>query len=202
MPRSQSTGHSSTRAADARERLLAATLQCAIRDGGGSVSLQAIAREAGVSKALILYHWRDKEALLATAIRWLDARIQRREGAALSGSTATSVLEDYWRWIEGELAAGELLALLELSQVRGEECRQALRESAERRKVQSEATVGRIFGLLELTPRLPAAMLASCELAFREGLVMGTAPAPHSPPELSPRVAYDVFWLSLLSLTR
>lgn len=193
---------STTRAAEARERLLDATLRCAVRDGGGALSLQAIAREAAVSKALILYHFRDKEALLAAVIRWLDARIHERESRALEGSSATSVLEDYWRWIARELSTGELRALLELSQARGEGCRQALGESAERRRQQAEATIGRIFSLLELTPRLPAAMLASCELAFREGLVVGAAPAVRSHPEQSARVAFDVFWLSLLSLTR
>jgi len=190
------------RAAEARERLLSATLRCAVRDGGGALSLQAIAREAAVSKALILYHFRDKEALLASTIRWLDARIQSRESRALSGSVATTVLEDYWRWIDGELALGELRALLELSQERGEACRQAVRESAGRRRQQAEETIARVFGLLELTPRLPAAMLASCELAFREGLVVGTSPSVPSHSERSARVAFDVFWLSLLSLTR
>lgn len=191
-----------SRAAEARERLLAASLRCAVRDGSGALSLQAIAREAAVSKALILYHFRDKEALLAAVIRWLDARIQGRESQALSGSTATSVLEDYWRWIEGEMSRGELRTLLELSQERGEGCRGAVRESSERRRQQAEATISRIFSLLELTPRLPAAMLASCELAFRDGLMLGASAYRHPHPERSPRVAFDVFWLSLLSLTR
>jgi AcrR family transcriptional regulator len=203
QPQTASTEHASkSRAGDARERLLAATLRCAVRDGGGALSLQAIAREAAVSKALILYHFRDKEALLASAIRWLDSRIQSRESRALADSSAATVLEDYWRWIDGELTAGEHRALLELSQERGEGCRQAVRESVDRRRQQAEATIERVFSLLELTPRLPAAMLATCELAFREGLVLGSSPSAQSHPDRSRRVAFDVFWLSLLSLTR
>lgn len=193
---------SSPRAIEARERLLAATLRCAVRDGGGALSLQAIAREAAVSKALILYHFRDKETLLAAVIRWLDARIHARESHALERSSATTVLEDYWRWIEAELSTGELRALLELGQERGEESRRAMRESTDRRHAQAEATIGRVFGLLELTPRLPTAMLASCELAFRDGLVVGSSPPAPAHAERHARVAFDVFWLSLLSLTR
>lgn len=190
--------HSAGRATEARTRLLTATLECAIRDGGGALSLQAIARQASVSKALVLYHYRDKEALLAITIRWLSERIEARESRALAASTATTVLEDHWRWLDSELELGELRALLELSQERGAECRQAIQECATRRLKQAERGVARIFALLELTPRLPTAMLASCEMAFRDGLVIDTA----AQPERQARVAFDVFWLSLLSLTR
>ncbi|MBK6306089.1 MAG: TetR family transcriptional regulator [Gemmatimonadetes bacterium] len=70
------------RASEARERLLAATLRCAARDGGGALSLQSIAEEASVSKALVLYHYQDKERLLATTIRWLTGRLRARSERA------------------------------------------------------------------------------------------------------------------------
>jgi AcrR family transcriptional regulator len=189
---------SPARAIEARERLLAATLRCAQRDGGSAVSLQSIAAEAGVSKALVLYHYRDKEALLATTIRWLSDRVISREIEVLETSTASTVLEDYWRWLEGELASGELRVLLELSQERGEESRAAMDASSRRRQDVAEHTVSRVFALLGLAPRVSPALLASCELAFREGLVTWS----WQRPERNARVAFDVFWLSLLSLAR
>jgi len=189
---------SDARALEARERLLTATLRCAQRDGAGAVSLQAIAAEASVSKALVLYHYRGKEALLAATIRWLTQRLVEREADALSLTTAATVMEDYWRWLGGEIDGGELRVLVEFTQERGEETRQALEESALQRQAAGEKTVARVFQLLDLSPRLPAAMLASCELAFRDGLVLWEA----RQPDRNARVAFDVFWLSLLSLAR
>ncbi|MEP7383681.1 MAG: TetR/AcrR family transcriptional regulator [Gemmatimonadota bacterium] len=195
MPTSR---RSPARALEARERLLAATLRCALRDGGSSVSLQAIATEAAVSKALVLYHYRDKEALLAMTIRWLTDRLVAREVAALEKSTSSSVLEEYWRWLDGEIATGELRVLLELSQERGEATRIAMVDSAGQRQAAAERTVSLVFTLLDLAPRLSPAMLASCELAFREGLVIWSSQRS----DRTARVAFDVFWLSLLSLAR
>lgn len=195
MPASR---RSEARAQEARERLLVATLRCAQRDGGGAVSLQSIAAEASVSKALVLYHYHGKEALLASTIRWLTDRILGREVEALAHSSAATVMEDYWRWLGAEIDSGELRVLIELTQERGEMTRQALEESALQRQAAGERTVSRVFELLDLSPRLPSAMLASCELAFRDGLVLWAA----RQPDRNARVAFDVFWLSLLSLAR
>ena len=188
----------SARATTARERLLQAALRCAERDGSGALSLQIIAREATVSKALVLYHFRGKEHLLATVIAWLTERLLARERGALEVSSATSVLEDYWEWLSAELQDGELRVLIEMTQERGIESAQALEASAARRHAIAETTVSRVFQLLELSPRLPSSMLASCELAFRDGLVLSAARQPHR----NVRVAFDVFWLSLLGLAR
>jgi len=162
------------------------------------VSLQSIAAEAGVSKALVLYHYHDKETLLATTIQWLCDRVVQRELLALNTSNATSVLEEYWQWLDAELHSGELRALLELAQERGGQIRQAIARSAAQRQEAAEKTVTRVFRLLELTPRLPPVMLAACELAFRDGLVTWSAQRP----DQNTRVAFDVFWLSLLGLAR
>lgn len=167
-----------------------------MRDGSAAVSLQSIAAEANVSKALVLYHYRDKEALLATTIRWLSDRSVAREAAALQASTSVSVLEDYWQWLEEELRLGEVRVLLELAQERGESSRQAIEESARQRHEAAERTVSRIFSLLGLAPRVSPALLANCELAFREGLTIRSSQRPDE----NARVAFDVFWLSLLSL--
>ncbi len=197
-PSNSRARRSDARATEARERLLAATLRCAQHEGGGAVSLQSIAAEASVSKALVLYHYHGKEALLAATIRWLTDRVLRREGEALSQSTAATVMEDYWRWLGGEIENGELRVLIEFTQERGDAARQALEESALHRQAAGEKTVARVFQLLDLSPRLPPAMLASCELAFRDGLVLWAARQPNR----NARVAFDVFWLSLLSLAR
>ena len=186
----------SVRARDARARLLDAALRCAQEQGYGALSLQTIATQANVSKALVLYHYRDKDALLATLIGWLTDRVIAREQVALTASTTTSVLEELWKWLDGELREGELRLLIELTCERSTAARRALGASAERRHEAARATVVRVFQALELSPRLPTSMLATCELAFRDGLVISAA---HQ-RDRDARVAFDVFWMSLLSL--
>jgi AcrR family transcriptional regulator len=186
----------SARAKDARARLLDAALRCAQEQGYGALSLQTIATQANVSKALVLYHYRDKDELLATLIEWLTDRTISREQVALTSSTTTSVLEELWKWLDGELREGELRLLIELTCERSIPAREALGASAERRHETARATVVRVFQALELSPRLPTAMLATCELAFRDGLVISAA---HQRGR-DARVAFDVFWMSLLSL--
>lgn len=186
----------SARATDARERLLEAALQSAHRQGYGALSLQSVARQANVSKALVLYHYHDKDELLVTLIGWLTSRVISREQAALDTSTKTSVLEALWRWLDGEFREGELRVLIELASERSTAARQALTASAERRHETARATMVKVFETLELSPRLPASMLATCELAFRDGLVISAA----RQSDREARVAFDVFWMSMLSL--
>lgn len=192
------TRHAVARAADTRERMLHAALRRARQDGAGALSLQSIAAEAQVSKALVLYHFQDKDEIFATVITWLTARVVAREARALAESSAASVLETLWRWLEREITDGELRVLIELTGQRGEQARLALQRSAEARHTAASATVGRVFELLHLSPRVPIMMMAATELAFREGLVLSAA----REPERNTRVAFDAFWLSLLSLAQ
>ncbi len=53
----------------ADERILDATLSVLAREGIGGVSMRAVAREAGVAVGLANYHFQNKTALIATALR-------------------------------------------------------------------------------------------------------------------------------------
>lgn len=61
--RSPDSGRSTIRA-DARETIVGAAVRVIGRDGMPAASLSAIAAEAGVSKASLLYHFRDRQELL------------------------------------------------------------------------------------------------------------------------------------------
>jgi TetR/AcrR family transcriptional regulator, fatty acid metabolism regulator protein len=50
------------------------------------MSLQDVADAAGVSKALVLYHFRTKEELVLTTMRWVLAEVARRTGAAIDSA--------------------------------------------------------------------------------------------------------------------
>jgi len=83
-------------AAATKERLLGVAGQVLGRDGGAGLTLEAVAREAGITKGGILYHFGTKEALVAAMIdrlgadfeRDLDGRISDRAGDASSGAFA------------------------------------------------------------------------------------------------------------------
>lgn len=65
---------------NARQRILSAALAVALRDGAANLTLDAVAAEAGVSKGGLLYHFADKQALLAGL---LEAALQHFDEAVL-----------------------------------------------------------------------------------------------------------------------
>jgi AcrR family transcriptional regulator len=60
-----------------RERILAASVQVALRDGVSAMTLDAVAREAGVSKGGLLYHYASKDELIAAMLQHCAGRIQK-----------------------------------------------------------------------------------------------------------------------------
>ena len=62
--------------ATARDGILDAAQRVAARDGTGHVTLDAVAREAGVSKGGVLYHFPGKDALIAGMLERLIAEFE------------------------------------------------------------------------------------------------------------------------------
>ncbi len=182
--------------ANAAERILHAAAACVSALGAARVSLQTVADEAGVSKALIHYHFRDRDALLARLADWLSSALVEGEDLALAEADATGGLDALWGWMEGELVSGRIRALVDLAQERGEVVRAAVRRSREARRAQATRTIERLFGALALTPRLPAPLVADVTVAFVDGLAAEAA----LEPEANLRLRFDVFWLSVLNL--
>lgn len=181
---------------NAPERILAAAADCAGQQGAAQVSLQTVAGAAGVSKALIHYHFRDRDALLAQLADWLTVELLEGEDGALAEATAATGLDALWAWLGEALAAGRIRALVDLGQERGENVRAAVRRSREARRVQAALTIERLFGTMALTPRLPAPLVADVTVAFTDGLAVEAA----IEPEANHRLRFDVFWLSVLNL--
>lgn len=177
-------------------RILHAAAQRVVADGAANLSMQDVADTAGVSKGLIHYHFHDKETLLTRLIEWMVRESVAREGAALAHSTPRTAVEDLWTWLESELARGHLRVLIELTQERGDVIGGATRLAARTRRDAAAETVTRLFAVLELRPRVPVALLAEVVVAFIDGLAVHVSISPES----NHRVAFDVFWLSLLSL--
>lgn len=181
---------------NAADRILAAAAECAGQRGAAQLSLQAVADAAGVSKALIHYHFRDRDELLTRLADWMTAELVQGEELALAEAAPTEGMDALWAWLDAELASGRLRALGDLAQERGAGVREAVRRSREARRAQATQTIAWLFGALSLTPRLPAPLLADVAVAFLDGLAGEAAVEP----EANLRLRFDVFWLSVLSL--
>ena len=159
--------------------------------------MAAIALEAGVSKALLHYHYHDRATLLAEIVEQIGARLVSRERAAIDEGDGAGGLDALWRWLEGELRRGELAGLVELALVREGAVRSATRAAADERRRSAARTIERLFAELDLTPRIPPPLMADAAVAFIDGLALDVANGSMR----EPRVSYDVFWLALLGLT-
>jgi hypothetical protein len=118
------------------------------------------------------------------------------EDLALADADATTSLDALWDWLVGELTSGRMRVLVDLAGERGDQVRDAVRRSREARRAQATITIERLFAALSLRPRLPAPLIGDVTVAFADGLAGEVA----IEPEGNPRLRFDVFWLSVLSL--
>ena len=187
--------------AAASRRILEAAVRVLVRDGVADGSLGAIAQDAGVSKALLHYHFLDRERLLAAAVVLLGDRVRLRERDALRNDEGDQPVDALWRWLGGELRRGELRLLLELGALRSAPVRAAALDVARERQAAAGETVGETFTRLGLVPRVAAELVAAAWVTFVDGVAVGLSPRPDGPTASSEsRVAFDVFWLAALGL--
>lgn len=96
---------------DARTRILDAAERIVLRRGVGGLTLEAAAREAGVSKGGLLYHFASKEALLSGMLERLAAFMAAEFEAAVArqpegpGRVARAFIA--WGFGEGECSPGQ-----------------------------------------------------------------------------------------------
>ena len=180
----------------ATERILKAAATRLAMSGASALTMQEVAEEAGVSKALIHYHFHDKDTLLARLVLWITEGLVRREHAALATSTPHGAIDDLWRWLDAELARGHIRALVELAGWRAGQVSDAAAEAMRMRRLASTASAERLFSLLALRPRVPAVLLGDLLVTFVDGL----ASVPPGTGGIEVRAAFDVLWLALLGL--
>jgi AcrR family transcriptional regulator len=178
------------------ERILKAAATRLAISGASVLTMQEVAEEAGVSKGLIHYHFHDKDTLLARLVLWMAEGLVRRERAALASSTPAGAIDDLWRWLDGELTRGHARALVELAGWRGAKVRAATAQAIRLRRAASQASVERLFSLLELRSRVPSALVGDLLVTFVDGLTT----APDQDGRATARASFDVLWLALLGL--
>lgn len=155
-----------------------------------------VAADAGVSKALVHYHFDDKDSLLVALAEAVGRDVIDRERAEMTRDAAGKDLDAYWMWLQQELRGNDIRILLALADYDSERVRAVSRRIAAGRRTLAEEHVGLIFGRLGLSPRVPASLMADALVAFIDGLAAAQALLP----ERDPRPAFDVLWLGLLTL--
>ena len=180
----------------ATERILRATARGLVERGAASLSMQEVADSAGVSTGLIHDHYHDKAALLVRVITWMTEGLVAREAEALDDVEAATAVDTLWQWLDGEIRRGDIRAVLGLAYDPAPGVREAVREAAARRREVASHTVDALFAALGLRPRIPVPLLADVLVAFVDGLAFQATITP----DADRRVAFDVFWLALLSL--
>ena len=179
----------------AHQRIVDAAVRRFASVAPSDVSLSEIAKEAGVSKALILYHFRDRDSLIASVVDGVAGRMAARERAALLDRETAPTVDALWRWLDEELQLGDLRVLLSLGNLDSAPVRGAAARAADQRRSSAAEAVTRLFETLGLRPRVPPALIGDVSVAFVDGLALDSSRAP-----IAQRLAFDVFWLAMLSL--
>lgn len=186
--------------ADGARRLVAAATALGAARGVGALSIQAIAQEAGVSKALVLYHFTDKTALFVALFKQLsEDSTERLRAAAADGDP----LEAWRRLLHSEVASGDLALLGSLS--REAEVRDGASEAAYRAR-EGGATVlaGAVVKQLDLRPRVAMALLGCALLRHIDGMVFRAGSSAAAVGSERERAAvdaeFDSFALAFLAL--
>jgi AcrR family transcriptional regulator len=187
---SSAEGHTSTAA-----RIIAAARALAVRGGIATISMGDVAIAAGVSKALIHYHFRDKSSLLRALVEELGTRIGARAVLNVEPG-ATQVLDALWSWLETELQAGDIRVLISLGESEDAAVRVATQRVARDRRVATIHHTRLVFEQLGLRPRISEELVAETLLSFVDGLAVRHA----LEPKRETRPAFDVLWLALLTL--
>lgn len=180
----------------ATRRILSAARSLVARGGAAEISMGDVAASAGVSKALVHYHFHDKDSLLRALVEDVGFAVLQRARDAMRSESDTHALDGYWAWLADELRAGDLRILISLAEHDSDRVRVASRRVADQRRELAADHVGLVFSRLGLNPRVPAALVADTALAFIDGLAVVHA----LDPQRDPRPAFDVLWLALLTL--
>ena len=183
--------------APATRRILDAARALVAEGGAAQLSMGDVAARAGVSKALVHYHFQDKDSLVSALVEEVGRGIVERERAAIAREGVSHSLDSYWAWLESELRSGDPRILTALSECDSERVRGLSRRIAADRRAVALEHVTHVFERLSLSPRIPAPLIADTVVAFVDGLATAYA----LDPSRDPRPAFDVLWLALLTLS-
>ena len=182
--------------ADAASRIVRAAITLGAANGVGAMSLQRIAAAAGVSKALLLYHFKAKTALLDAVV---GALAQASKSRLRTAATTADAMRGWRALVRDETVHGEL-ALLSALALEAEVDADALRRVRLEREEAAAALATAMLTELQLTPRVPAVFLGRLLLRQLDGLAAAATRDGVTTAALEAEL--DVLALALLALGR
>ncbi len=182
--------------AEAATRLTRAAIALGARDGAGALSLQAIARSAGVSKALLLYHFEQKAALLDAVVTTLA----RGSAERLAAAAVSRDPMDAWRVLAREEAMRGELALLSALGLETDVTARVVLDGRQGRESTATQLAVAVLSGVALLPRVPPAFLGRLLLRQLDGLCVAASRAGLPPEAVDAEL--DAFALALLALGR
>lgn len=180
------------------DKIVAAAAEAAAGQGISSLTVGRVAERAGVSTALVHYHFDTKQLLLvAMAEHLARARIGRREGA-FAGRKALHVLDALWEQVAADVTSGAECAWIELATLARTD--QAIRAVlAAHRTAEREAVARRLAPLMRELGSSLALGAVETSLALCVMLDGAASALTAGDDAESVRAAYDAFWLALIA---
>lgn len=200
MSGADAAGAAHEAAAGTAGRLLDAAIALGVREGAGALSLQAIATAAGTSKALLLYHFQEKAALLRLVRTRLDDHAAKR---LLVASTAPDAMAAWRDLAREELGRGELALLAALALEPADDAERGPGDASPVRSARDEPATRLAVALLHsvgLAPRVPTRFVGRVLLRHLDGLAVASARRAFGAVELDAEL--DAFAIALLGLGR
>ncbi len=179
--------------ADRAERFLTAATLLGVAGGVSALTVQGIAIEAGVSKALVLYHFDDKHALL----RALARRLAAADAAALRAASATDDPFDAWLALGKDTVGAGCRALLNALLLEPP-VRAHVEEIREMRQRAATELALAMLTAAELKPRVSASLVGLMLLHQLDGSSTSTDDGVEG--ETARQASLDAFALALLAL--
>jgi len=184
---------------DTRDRIVTAACDVLGDARAGGITIALVAKRAGVSSALVHYHFSTKRRLLLAVAEAMAARRTEGRAAAVEESSGLSGLDALWAaLVSGPSGVAERVWLdLVLVSRSDAAVRAALAAERERERARLARPLSRLLNTLGSRPVLPPEDVAATVGTFLDGV--GSALAAGAPRD-DVRASYDAFWLALVAL--
>ncbi len=179
------------------DRIATAARDEATSAGFASLTVAKVSARAGVSSALIHYHFTTKQQLIvAAAGRLADERLAAR--ASAFGGRGLEALDAAWETLVAAADGGAERAWLELVALARDDA--DVRTAIDARRAEERAAIGRrlpdLFAELGAARSAASDELAATVAVLLDGLALALASGEAAD---AVRAAYDAFWLAMIA---
>jgi AcrR family transcriptional regulator len=183
---------------NSRDRIAEAACALVQDTGIADLTIAAVGRRAGVSSALVHYHFNTKQELLAAASERLAARRTEVRVAALARGSGLAALDGLWAALGAGPGSGVERAWHDLAFLarRDATVRHTLAAQRRAERAAFAQSLPQLFLDLGTLPTVSWDETAATVLLFLDGVALALAEGFE---EDDVRAAYDAFWLVLVA---